>query len=65
MLQLNPSSVIDAPKNLKPMQAYTCLGVCYNLSFILLHFPTVAPFAPVIGLVAGCASVYFFSNGYN
>ena len=51
-------------KGVKPVHAYVSLAVCYNLNFILLHFSAVAPFAPVIGLVAGCAGIYMFSNGY-
>ena len=64
MSQLNPSSIIDTEQYLKPVHAYVSLAVCYNLNFILLHFSAVAPFAPVIGLVAGCAGIYMFSNGY-
>lgn len=64
MSQLNPSSINETQPYLKPAHAYVCLAVCYNLNFILLHFSAVAPFAPVIGLAAGCAGIYMFSNGY-
>lgn len=58
-------TVIDTPATLKPMQAYLSLSLCYTVSFLLSHVLVIAPFAPAIGLVAGCGSIYLFSKGFH
>ena len=65
MTPLNPVSVSDNfIPYIKTIHAFASLGMCYNVTFILLHVSTVAPLAPVFGLAAGCATIYLFSNGY-
>ena len=68
MTPLNPASVYVRDNNtiqyIKTIHAFASLGMCYNVTFILLHISAVAPLAPVFGLATGCATIYLFSKGY-
>lgn len=67
MTPLNPVSVSVSDNTIqyiKTIHAVASLGMCYNVTFILLHVSVVAPLAPVIGLATGCATIYLFSHGY-
>ena len=56
-------NMMNTEDTLRPIHAYTSVSMCANLTILLLHFPTVAPFAPVIGLGAGLGFAYLFSKG--
>ena len=60
---LQPSTIEPEVVTIRPIHAYTSVSMCANLTILLLHFPTVAPFAPVIGLGAGLGFAYLFSKG--
>jgi len=69
MTPLNPASVYvrdntNTIQYIKTIHAFASVGMCYNVTFILLHISAVAPFAPLFGLATGCATIYLFSNGY-
>jgi hypothetical protein len=68
MTPLNPASVYvrdnTTTQYIKTIHAFASLGMCYNVTFILLHVSAVAPLAPVFGLATGCATIYLFSKGY-
>jgi hypothetical protein len=69
MTPLNPAPAPVYFRNntihyIKTIYAFASLGMCYNVTFILLHISAVAPLAPVFGLAAGCATIYLFSKDY-
>ena len=69
MTPLNPVSVYVSDNTntiqyIKTIHAFAGVGMCYNVTFILLHISAVAPLAPVFGLATGCATIYLFSKGY-
>ena len=65
MTPLNPADVRDNTiQYIKTIHAFASLGVCYNVTFILLHISAVAPLAPIFGLATGCVTIYLFTNGY-
>ena len=69
MTPLNPFSVYVSDNTntipyIKTIHAFASLGMCFNVTLILLHVSAVAPLAPLFGLATGCAVIYLFSNGY-
>ena len=65
MAPLNPSPISNNTYAyyIETRHAYTSLGLCVNLTLLLSHFTAVAAFAPAIGLVAGCGTIYLFTKG--
>ena len=66
MTKLQPlqTSETETEILLRPIQAYTAVLLGANVTILMLYFPVVAPFAPVVGLFVGLGSVYLFSKGF-